>query len=914
MKLNSFLIVICCIFLTNIQANATNITYSQTWDCANPINVPSNEDLIINAGVTLSINNCNTFTIPNNLILMEGAYLVINNSIISMNTQKAVKLKKNSRIIADGSYFKGAFWQGFIFDNLELIGTDVPGAIKLTNSHVDNAIVVFQGYNGGNIYSTNCKFYNFSKFLYLAHYSYQNTSMFNQCFFRNCDIYKAQCPYNPGIPIVDTWINVSNVPQTYNDNGTLKLKGKGARFVDCKFLNSCGDVYNCFNIENSTIGLKGCIFSGFPESPNKNGRTITFFGDPSCQEMFADIDGCSFIPYTYYHTDYSNASQLTLNFVSCIKAITIIGCASANIISNNMVLQSNGIDERYGIFLGGCSGFKLEDNTITATATSGDPYETYGIIIQDANEQTNQVYRNTLINCHYGIRAQGKNRGTAIHYYNPAQGLKFLCNDFSSFNTAYYMSCVKAPNTTSAENNSISKFQQGALSTSATDESPNFNRTPDRGLTGTQYDFYVDGSLSGYNINYLEPSNLGAYEIHYKSSNVSKGTGQIPPGSPAPCESRLPVYGPSSPVTISPIDIGNIYPAYIATLYSLKNMVNNDDHDYFFNMVLNVSASNMSDVYNELLNSTPSYDILALTCINSIFSNQMIEDILVTNSYGIKSGEVRDALRDRNPQLDQQQLDNIYTASENLSKFESLMMQVDNMNTEYIRLMNESINILYHRDEVPIDSIKLYLTAISDFYSIIKLIDFAFREGNLTQAQSLFETISETTNDQEEIIAYSSLYNDVLYDIYANHGGDFSNMNSSQIAILYSLIDNHTYSDWIAKYLLSIYTDYQWEEVFYPIESQYGERKGKVYEEPNKIDNLEIYPNPAQKSLIIKLPKDNLSNILIIISDLSGRVVLEKYANLGENNLDISQLSNGLYSLRIKLDGDITTSKLIINN
>jgi hypothetical protein len=222
--------------------------------------------------------------------------------------------------------------------------------------------------------------------------------------------------------------------------------------------------------------------------------------------------------------------------------------------------------------------------------------------------------------------------------------------------------------------------------------------------------------------------------------------------------------------------------------------------------------------------------------------------------------------------------------------------------------------ILCHRDEVPIDSIKLYLTAIGDFYSTIKLIDYAFREGNLAQAQSLFDNISETTNDQKEITAYSTLYNDVLYDIYANHDGDFSNMTSSQIAILYSLIDKHTYSDWIAKYLLSIYTDYQWVEEYYPIGSQNGERKGKSLNESKTIDKLEFYPNPAQSRLIIMVPEDNQTNLQIKISDLSGRVVLEKTVNSGKNILNISGLSNGVYLLRTNLNGEIRTSKLIINN
>jgi len=180
-------------------------------------------------------------------------------------------------------------------------------------------------------------------------------------------------------------------------------------------------------------------------------------------------------------------------------------------------------------------------------------------------------------------------------------------SDPPDFTTAYYMSSVPCPSNANppCTNNSVSQFQQGALSPTATDASPNFNRTPDRGLNGTEYDFHVNASLSGYNINYLEPSNPGAYEIHYKSSNVSKGTGQIPSGSPSHCESRLPCSGPNCAVLISPQDITTFDPSHSTLKTQLSNLVNGGDHDYLYNLVLNVSVSNVSDVYSELIIQHP---------------------------------------------------------------------------------------------------------------------------------------------------------------------------------------------------------------------------------------------------------------------------------------------------------------------
>ena len=171
-------------------------------------------------------------------------------------------------------------------------------------------------------------------------------------------------------------------------------------------------------------------------------------------------------------------------------------------------------------------------------------------------------------------------------------------------------------------------------------------------------------------------------------------------------------------------------------------------------MALNVTASNVPDVYSELMNSTPSYDILALACGNDFFTTNMIEDILTTNNYGIKSYLVRDALVQREAQLSEQQMANIWQAAEEISTYKDLLLQLDCINMAYTDLMQQSIDALVERDSVPIDSVKQYLEAWDDLYSNFKLINIAFGENNISHAEELFEELANKTTDQHELDDY----------------------------------------------------------------------------------------------------------------------------------------------------------------
>jgi hypothetical protein len=79
--------------------------------------------------------------------------------------------------------------------------------------------------------------------------------------------------------------------------------------------------------------------------------------------------------------------------------------------------------------------------------------------------------------------------------------------------------------------------------------------------------------------------------------------------------------------------------------------------------------------------------------------------------------------------------------------------------------------------------------------------------------------------------------------------------------------------------------------------------------ENNKLLNvLELYPNPAATILQIKYNHQNKH--FIEIFDATGKKILEKFTN--ENSIDVSQLNQGIYYIRIYDNNQIHASKLMI--
>ena len=76
----------------------------------------------------------------------------------------------------------------------------------------------------------------------------------------------------------------------------------------------------------------------------------------------------------------------------------------------------------------------------------------------------------------------------------------------------------------------------------------------------------------------------------------------------------------------------------------------------------------------------------------------------------------------------------------------------------------------------------------------------------------------------------------------------------------------------------------------------------------NDLQNTDIYPNPASGYFNVK----SLKNTNVVIYNVVGKMVKSEEALAGEYKIDISDLSTGIYLVKLTSEGKSVTKKLVI--
>ena len=74
--------------------------------------------------------------------------------------------------------------------------------------------------------------------------------------------------------------------------------------------------------------------------------------------------------------------------------------------------------------------------------------------------------------------------------------------------------------------------------------------------------------------------------------------------------------------------------------------------------------------------------------------------------------------------------------------------------------------------------------------------------------------------------------------------------------------------------------------------------------------DFQIYPNPSNGQLMITTDQHQKGQVQIV--DLQGKVILSEPLNSGQHYMDISDISTGLYIIRIGSESNWTSQKLIL--
>lgn len=84
----------------------------------------------------------------------------------------------------------------------------------------------------------------------------------------------------------------------------------------------------------------------------------------------------------------------------------------------------------------------------------------------------------------------------------------------------------------------------------------------------------------------------------------------------------------------------------------------------------------------------------------------------------------------------------------------------------------------------------------------------------------------------------------------------------------------------------------------------------------NRTDLIEVYPNPAGTQAYLKLDLSRSQQVSYQLCDINGKVVLQKTLKKSEmniENIDVSELANGVYMINVVLEDKSTmTKKLVI--
>lgn len=87
---------------------------------------------------------------------------------------------------------------------------------------------------------------------------------------------------------------------------------------------------------------------------------------------------------------------------------------------------------------------------------------------------------------------------------------------------------------------------------------------------------------------------------------------------------------------------------------------------------------------------------------------------------------------------------------------------------------------------------------------------------------------------------------------------------------------------------------------------------------PNSVNAFSVYPNPASDNIVINLDLKESSNLLIDVTDITGKQVAiisnEKQSGIVTKQFSTAALQNGNYFVRLQVNGKTATQKLTVNH
>jgi hypothetical protein len=869
------------------------------------------KELRIKAGVTLTINNLNIEFAPGARLVVEnagsgqGGRLILNNCLLT-----------NAKACGSNELWLGVEVWGNQNLSQGSILSSTQGRLQMNNSTIENAwvgVLVSKRNSSLGMASNNSAFCDAT-----APLAY--TSVVQLFSFDNAR--------NGGI------VRTSNSRFVNNQRGVwfrpyVAANGANNQSVfnltsfdwDANLLTSVQSHIRLETVKG--ISIKGCSFQNNITYPNNNlaGQGILstesqFFVTPFCPVLVPAGQPCQGQTPNEFSNLFTairaiNGNDFTFscresNFINNRYGIHVTGTKGERIQLNNFEIYESDVLQSIGIALYNSTGYYVQENLLTNAdnpAVDLDAVNSYGIVVSNSGENTNEIYKNDFHNLRVGGHTQRINAVEIDPNNVPddafsIKGLQWRCNDFQSDIYEHDMELISGrmhPN-------------QGYAYNASTYDDAKRNAANNKfsllaeGMN-PPHDFFISDFSQGINYvhlsiprhtpdsytfaNNLSGNIMSVQPIAYGGTYIQEDAGA--------CPSKISkkIVGTSLPMVWK----------YRNEIDSLRNLIDGGNTTDLLDLIENASPG---QVKNGLIAASPylSDDVL-LRYIQSQPPVGHLRQVLLANSHlshQVKSALVNYAM----PNGIANQIAAAQTGVSERSKlYENINQRIYLMDLEYEDLISQLL--LDDSDAATIENVIGVLREFEDYERLKRI---------LSMYVSFNDTVRSAEVRQEIIQMNPCPYFMELCDIQEEIGtkrcpAEAISADSTLLQRLTILSVNSTDKEVAhsAECLINYYYNIDAEPEILTAASN---QRSSESEQQTIVEEIDLfrsesdhfYPNPTDGISWVDINFSDFEKVELIVATLDGKIEQQKtYLSTFDGQIDLTDLSKGIYLVIIKGDG-----------
>lgn len=862
--------------------------YNEINNSFSPLIVYENDNIVVKSGYNGTwsptnnpfINNPTEIFIKNDLIIERGAKVIIQDLTFRFNESKGVYLNnginnKGAELILNNSVLtafnacniENTIWQGVTlngsyYSQSPISFTTQPRIVLLNNSMVEYAQNGIYAGLGGIVQANDTRFKD--NITAVRMFNFQGTQY---SYFKNC---------------------------TFNTTSQLYAKNVNPiSFINLWYCHGVKFYWNIFENISSQPSERGVGILSTGSNFTVKGKCNLSSINGNCSEneitpnLFKELDlAIKASIGTYIYLDKNR-------FVNNHKGVFLQAYeGTVNVTRNYFDVGSSVPDYSYGLYLHGCTNYKVDENTFENGVS--------GMFVNNCGPIQNKAYKNTFRNFTDNAPAF-----TALYKNNDngdcfgcdgRYGTEVKCNTF--LNNKYNI-CIIGTNQYFSN---ISRLQGEGTSQNTSPA----NNWLDHSSTLQESDFYV--RQSDVNYMYFYPQNNGInYNYMLQAYTISTISNiEVPNVSPS-CPSRL-----TSPISITNLNtrLQTLNQEISDKQSELDQLIDNNNTEYFLDYIEILKPNNFNTLYNQLMQVAPYLSDTVLIAFMTSPINKPAHKKNVVEACSPLPNDVRRYINQMNiNQNFKDQLLALQTGTNPREEKEYVIIELTKDRAEILKSIMETA---MGNDSVPEvrDSLRNIMALEGDMSNKLNYLRLLFDMSYYKEATDLANNIQAEINYYPEPrrteIEQSLFLNRLMISSLQTDIHDTISLRLwwavyNNKRYIQTIANNPTHRDCaLAQALLNVTGQGNYiEEILLPEPSTLRSMSANVINNNSTQTNsyLSIYPIPADEIIIIESNMELTGEIVIFntLGQVEKRIIADKSLKV---IIPVNELKNGLYYLK----------------